>query len=101
MRGLFAALLLVTATAALAQEGFPLDGTWRGETVGKDGSHRTIVLVMQWDGKQISGTMNPGPGSTDFSGGKLDPNGWKFTTSFKDGKGANVRFEGTVSNLGK
>jgi hypothetical protein len=92
---------MLLAGGAAAQEGFPLDGTWRGETVARDGSHRTIVLVMQWDGKQISGTMNPGPGSTDFSGGKLNPDGWKFTVAFKDAKGANVRFEGTLSNLGK
>ena len=101
MRIALPGLLILLACGAAAQEGFPLDGTWRGETVAKDGSHRTIVLVMQWDGKQISGTMNPGPGSTDFTGGKLDPNGWKFTASFKDSKGANVRFEGTISNLGK
>jgi hypothetical protein len=101
MRLALPCLLMLLATGAVAQEGFPLDGTWRGETVAKDGSHRTIVLVMQWDGKQISGTMNPGPGSTDFNGGKLNPEGWKFTVAFKDSKGANVRFEGALSNLGK
>jgi hypothetical protein len=101
MRRALPGLLMLLAGAAAAQEGFPLDGTWRGETVARDGSHRTIVLVMQWDGKQISGTMNPGPGSTEFTGGKLDPEGWKFTVAFKDSKGANVRFEGTISDLGK
>jgi hypothetical protein len=101
MRMALPCLLMLLAGSASAQEGFPLDGTWRGETVAKDGSHRTIVLVMQWDGKQISGTMNPGPGSTEFTGGQLDPQGWKFTVAFKDSKGANVRFEGTISDLGK
>jgi hypothetical protein len=101
MRMALPGLLMLLAGSAAAQEGFPLDGTWRGETVARDGSHRTIVLVMQWDGKQISGTMNPGPGSTDFIGGKLNPEGWKFTVGFKDSKGANVRFEGAISNLGK
>jgi hypothetical protein len=101
MRSALPCLLMLLAGSAVAQEGFPLDGTWRGETTAKDGSHRTIVLVMQWDGKQISGTMNPGPASTDFTGGKLNPDGWKFTVGFKDAKGAAVRFEGTISNLGK
>jgi hypothetical protein len=101
MRMVLPGLLMLLAGSAAAQEGFPLDGTWRGETVAKDGSHRTIVLVMQWDGKQISGTMNPGPGSTEFNGGQLDPEGWKFTVAFKDSKGANVRFEGAISDLGK
>jgi len=101
MRGLFAALLLVTATAALAQEGFPLDGTWRGETVAKDGSHRTIVLVMQWDGKQITGTVNPGPEGRDFTNGKLNPDGWKFTLDVNTPKAIPVHFDGAISNLGK
>ncbi len=101
MRGLIAALLLAVAAVTGAQEGFPLDGTWRGETTAKDGSHRTIVLVMQWDGKQVNGTMNPGPESTEFTGGKLNPEGWKFTLGFKNAQGVNVKFDGTISNLGK
>ena len=101
MRIALPGLLLLLAGAASAQEGFPLDGTWRGETTAKDGSHRTIVLVMQWDGKQISGTMNPGPDSSNFSGGKLNPEGWNFNVGFKDKQGASVRFEGAISNLGK
>ena len=101
MRRVLAPLLLVMASAALAQEGFPLDGTWRGETVGKDGSHRTIVLIIQWDGKQITGTINPGPEGTDFTSGKLNPDGWKFTLDVKTGKGVPVHFDGAISNLGK
>jgi hypothetical protein len=101
MRIALSGLLLLLASAAGAQEGFPLDGTWRGEFAAKDGSHRTIVLVMQWDGKQISGTMNPGRDGADFTGGKLNPEGWKFTVGFKDAKGANVRFDGAISDLGK
>ena len=92
---------LLAAVAASAQEGFPLDGTWRSETVAADGSHSTIVLIMQWDGSQISGTINPGPDGTDFTGGKLDPEGWKFTLNTKTAKGADIAFEGTISNLGK
>jgi hypothetical protein len=100
MRGLFAAFLLAFAAVSGAQEGFPLDGTWRGEATVK-GSPRTIVLVMQWDGKQVNGTMNPGPEGTDFTGGKLTPEGWKFTLGFKNAQGVNVKFDGTISNLGK
>jgi hypothetical protein len=101
MRKALSCLFILLAGGAAAQEGFPLDGTWRGELAAKDGSHRTIVLVMQWDGKQISGTMNPGRDGADFTGGKLNPEGWKFTMGFKDAKGANVRFEGAISDLGK
>ncbi len=54
------------AATAQAQEGFPLDGTWRGDTTAKDGSHRTIVLIMQWDGKQIERHHEPRPGRRGF-----------------------------------
>jgi hypothetical protein len=99
MRTLFAGLLLLAATAG-AQEGFPLDGTWRGETVLKDGSQRTIVLIMQWDGKSVTGTVNPGRDGTDFTGGTLNPEGWKFTLDVKNAKGGPIRFEGVIQNLG-
>jgi hypothetical protein len=101
MRGFFAALLLAAATVSVAQEGFPLDGTWRSESTAKDGSHRTIVLIMQWDGKSVTGTINPGPKGTDFTGGQLNPDGWKFTLDVKDAKGGPVHFEGVISDLGK
>lgn len=100
MRIALVGLLLLVGSAS-AQEGFPLDGTWRGEHVAADGSHRTIVLVMQWDGKQVNGTVNPGPQGRDFTGGKLNPDGWKFTMGYQNAQGASVRFDGAISNLGK
>jgi hypothetical protein len=101
MRGFFAALLLAVATASVAQEGFPLDGTWRSNSTAQDGSQRTIVLVLQWDGKSVTGTINPGPKGTDFTGGKLNPDGWQFTLDVKDAKGVTIHFAGALSNLGK
>ena len=44
--GLAAALLTAALPPATAQEGFPLDGTWRGEW-GENGTH--VVVVMSWD----------------------------------------------------
>ena len=101
MRGVLTTFVLIFAAAAMAQEGFPLDGTWRGETTAQDGSHRTIVLVMQWDGKQISGTINPGPNGVDFTSGKLNPDGWKFTLETQNPQGAAIQFNGAISDLGK
>jgi hypothetical protein len=100
LRKLLAALLLFSV-AAIAQEGHPLDGTWRAERILGDGTHQTTVLIMQWDGKTISGTINPGPGSTDFTAAELTPAGWKLTLSAKTTKGADIRFIGAISDLGK
>jgi hypothetical protein len=100
MRKLLAGLLLLAGTAS-AQEGFPLDGTWRGEHTAANGSHQTIVLIMQWDGKAITGTINPGPDAVEFAAATLVPEGWKVTLSAKTPKGAAISFEGAISDLGK
>jgi hypothetical protein len=99
MSKLFAALLLFTVVAQ-AQEGFPLDGTWRGEhTVA--GSPITVVLILQWDGKQIAGMLNPGPDSVQLSVATLNPEGWKVSLVAKTTAGKSITFDGALSELGK
>jgi hypothetical protein len=97
----FAGLLATVASVASAQEGFPLDGTWRGKAVAANGSPRTLVLILEWDGDQITGIINPGPQGINFTGGVLNPDNWKFTMVAKDAGGREVKFEGTIGNLGK
>lgn len=92
---------LLFAVAASAQEGFPLDGTWRAEGVATTGTSTTTVVVMQWDGKQITGTINPGPNGVDFTDAQLDPDGWKVHIAAKDSKGAAITLDGVISDLGK
>jgi hypothetical protein len=100
MPRLFIALLLV-AVAASAQEGFPLDGTWRGEYIASRGAHTTIVLILQWDGKQVTGTINPGPQAIELTEAQLMPEGWKVSFAAKDAKGAPVSFAGVLTDIGK
>jgi hypothetical protein len=68
---ILAAVLTLTAVAA-AQEGHPLTGTWYGEfgTAGKP-SHDLTVL-MRWDGKEITGLVNPGPDAIPIKTATLD-----------------------------
>ena len=54
-----------------------------------------------WDGKSVTGTVNPGPTGTDFSGGRLDPEGWKFTLNVANARGGPLRFEGVIQDIGK
>src|SRR5688572_33102747 len=44
-----------------AQEGHPLSGTWAGEWVGSGGQRTHLTVVMAWDGKAVTGLVNPGP----------------------------------------
>ena len=53
--------VLALGVFAAGQEGHPLTGTWSGDW-GPSAAQRThITMVMTWDGKSVSGTINPGP----------------------------------------
>lgn len=94
-------ILLLAATAAVAQEGFPLDGTWRGERQAAGETPATIVMVMQWDGKKVTGVINPGPKAIEITDARLVPEGWRVSVAAKNASGQPITFEGTISDLGK
>lgn len=100
MRNAFAGLLLLLCTTAVAQEGFPLDGTWRGEVADASGTTRTIVLIMAWDGEVIHGTINPGPQAIEFDSASLQPSGWKVTIAARGDGRDPIAFEGTLGDIG-
>jgi len=83
----FAACL--TGTLTFAQEGHPLKGSWLG-TWGPAKTHpNDIVLVMDWDGKMISGMINPGTDDAPIKNATLNPDGWvvHFEADIKDKSG--------------
>jgi hypothetical protein len=72
----FLLLLALSALTAFtfAQEGHPLVGTWSGDW-GPTPTHRNqVTIVMNWDGKNINGIINPGPDVIPMKVA-LDPNG--------------------------
>jgi len=83
MRLKAACLLLTLAGAAVtmpvsAQEGFPMVGSWAGDW-GPNATRRTqVTLVMNWDGKKITGLINPGPDSVPIASASLDSSKWTF-----------------------
>ncbi len=95
-----AALVAVAATAA-AQFGHPLKGTWSGEW-GPNRQH--IVMQLNWDGKEVTGTINPGPNGVPLKVATLDPATWMvhFEADGKDRAGAAVHYviDGKIENLG-
>jgi hypothetical protein len=59
-----------------ARKGHPLTGTWHGDW-GPTPTHRNdVTLVLDWDGKNINGLINPGPGAIKLSNATLDPSSW-------------------------
>jgi hypothetical protein len=101
MRVLLAAWLLAAAALANAQEGFPLDGTWRGEREAAGAAPSTIVMVLQWDGQKLSGVINPGPKAIPIADAQLIPDGWRVSVAAKTAAGARLAFDGAIADLGK
>jgi hypothetical protein len=98
-----AACLAVASTAA-AQFGHPLKGSWSGDW-GASKENRTRVLVdLNWDGKALSGTINPGPNGVTLQKITVDPQTWAvhFEGEGKDRSGSNVRYviDGKLENIG-
>ena len=65
-------------------------GTWHG-SCGPNANDRTsVTLVMDFDGDNVTGQMNPGLRSVPLQKVTLDPNGWKvhLEADYKDRNGA-------------
>jgi len=74
-----------------AQEGHPLRGTWHGSWGPNAKERTTVTLVMDWDGKNVTGILNPGLRSSPLEKTSLDPAaGWQFhfESNLKDRTGA-------------
>ncbi len=88
----------------LAQEGHPLTGTWYGDW-GPTPTHRNqITVVMSWDGKSVTGIINPGPDVIPIKMAILDSTKWTvhIEADAKDNQGQPVRFvaDGKLENIG-
>jgi hypothetical protein len=93
---------LTSSTLSFAQEGHPLKGSWLG-TWGPAKTHSNdLVLVLDWDGKAITGIVNPGTDDAPIKNATLNPDGWvvRFETDIKDKSGVlNYVIEGKIENL--
>jgi hypothetical protein len=94
---------LACATSAFAQFGHPLKGSWSGDW-GPSAANRThVVLDLDWDGKAVTGSLNPGANAVALKT-TLDPATWMvhFEGDGKDQSGASVHYviDGKIENLG-
>jgi hypothetical protein len=94
---------LIAVALVSAQEGHPLVGSWHG-TWGPDSKERKdVTVIMLWDGKNITGMLNPGPEAGPLERASLDPNGWMvhFEADLKDSSGAAVHViaDGKIQNI--
>lgn len=101
------AALLAAPVAATAQFGHPMKGQWSGEA-GSGGNATRLLLDLHWDGKQVSGKINPGSDTeatvtkATFDYSKVAAWGVQMEAEGKDasGKPVQIRIDGTLENLG-
>jgi hypothetical protein len=95
---------LALAIPAVAQEGFPLSGTWSGDwgTSAKEADRNHTTLVMSWDGKTVQGLVDPGPDSAKIRVARLDSTKWTVRLEYdlKDRSGKVLPFvvDGRLQN---
>jgi hypothetical protein len=89
-----------------AQFGHPLKGQWSGEWGPKDKPNR-LLLNFEWDGKEMTGVINPGPNAAVVKSVVFDytnPAAWgvKITAEGKDasGKPVAISVDGKLENIG-
>ena len=103
---ILAALVVALPVFAAAQFGHPLKGAWSGQWGSKDSPSR-LLLDIEWDGKDLTGKINPGT-ETEGTLKKVTidyspVDSWKVQMEgeAKDGgKVVPVRVDGTLENLG-
>ena len=108
---LLAWLLLVAPI--FAQMGYPLKGSWSGDWWLKKGEENHLLLDFDWDGKTLTGVLNPGTDNVVLqklslespTGGverAIDPWNLHFEADVKDTSGRTVHYvvDGKLQNIG-
>jgi hypothetical protein len=103
-RVMSALIALLLAAPALAQFGHPLKGTWSGDWGPAKDNRTRILLELHWDGKALTGAINPGPKAVPIKKAELSPDTWgvHIEAEGKDAAGAVVRYviDGKLENIG-
>ncbi|MCY4123127.1 MAG: hypothetical protein OXG72_19650 [Acidobacteria bacterium] len=97
------AVLSLTASAA-AQYGHPLKGSWSGDWGPNADDRNRLLLLLDWDGTTITGTINPGPNAVPIAAATLDPATWsvRIEAEGEDANGDAVVYviDGELQNIG-
>ena len=97
------AVVSLFAAPAIGQEGHPLKGSWLGTWSGNKIHGNDVLLVMTWDGKNVTGTINPGTDNIAIKNATLNPEGWvvHIEADAKDKSGQPITYtiDGKIENL--
>jgi hypothetical protein len=101
LTGILVALAL--AAPGQAQEGHPLNGSWIGEWTGNETHDEFVLIVLNWDGREITGMINPGTDNIEITDAELDPDDWSVhieaDTNDSSGRAVDYVIEGNIQDL--
>src|SRR4029077_15731522 len=82
-------LVLLAVTSTSAQFGHPLKGSWSGDWGPNRDTRNRVLLQLTWDGKAVTGPINPGPSAVALQKTSMDPSNWTvhFEAEGKDQAG--------------
>ena len=94
---------LALALPGQAQEGHPLSGSWIGAWEGNETHDEFVLIVLDWDGRQIGGMINPGTDNIEITNAELDPQDWSIRieadTEDSNGRSVDYVIEGSIQDL--
>lgn len=97
-------LFVLASVPAQAQVGHPLKGSWLGYWGPDDDTQRRMLLLMDWDEREIHATINPGPRAVRVDRAEMDYENWTLTleADMPKAEGGTERWvaTGKVENLG-
>ena len=88
-------ICLFAAAQAAGQYGHPLKGSWSGDWGPTKAQRTRVLLQMQWDGKAVTGAINPGPNAVPLTTASLDPDTWQVRL-----EGNGIVIDGRLENIG-
>lgn len=94
------ACLAAAACLAFAQQGHPLTGTWTGEWGPSATERHQVTVVMNWDGKNVTGLFNPGPDSFPISSVAVDFANWTVRIEADSKDKTHIKAEGKLEDIG-
>jgi len=90
------AVCLLIALSAFAQKPGvdPLSGTWIGDWGPSPDDRNQVTVELKWDGKKLSGTVNPGPNAIELQKTSFDPKtgAVHFEADTKDRRGNPIHY---------
>ena len=97
-------LALLLVSVAHAQEGHPMSGVWVGDWSLNGAGQKRVVVVLDWMGTELSGTINPGPNAIPIKIATVDTTDWSIhlEADAKNGQGKPVSYviDGKLDDLG-